>query len=166
MINIARFKIVIVGDGDVGKTTFCQHYGLGELLFQPTLGVNVFPVLFKDNDSQVVFDVWDCAGQKKYGAQNETYWNAIKAAIIMIDGSNKSSCNCVSIYTEKLRNINSSVQIILCVNKVDCLTLSDVDIYNLAHEVGINDIVYISAKTGNNIDEPFTCLSNKLLGGS
>ena len=165
MTNIARFKIVIVGDGGVGKTTFCQHYGQGEQLFQPTLGVNVFPVLLNDNDNQVVFDVWDCAGQKKYDGQNETYWNAMKAAIIMIDGSNKSSCNCVSIYAEKLRNINSSVQIILCVNKIDCLTLSEVDVYNLAHEVGINDIVYISAKTGYNIDEPFTCLSNKLVGG-
>ena len=166
MTNIARFKIVIVGDGGVGKTTFCQHYGLGEQLFQPTLGVNVFPVLFNDNDNQVVFDVWDCAGQKQYGGQNDTYWNAMKAAIIMIDGSNKSSCNCVSIYAEKLRNINSSVQIILCVNKIDCLTLSVVDIYNLAYEVGINDIVYISAKTGHNIDEPFMCLSNKLVACS
>ena len=166
MTNIARFKIVIVGDGGVGKTTFCQHYGLGESLFQPTLGTDVFPVLFKDNDNQVVFDVWDCAGQKKYGGQNETYWNAMKAAIVMIDGSNKSSCNCVSIYAEKLRNINSSMPIILCVNKVDGLTLSVDDIYNLAHEVGINDIVYISAKTGNNIDKPFTCLSNKLVGNS
>ena len=127
---------------------------------------NVFPVLFNDNDNQVVFNVWDCAGQKKYGGQNETYWNEVKAAIIMIDGSNKSSCNCVSIYVEKLRNINSSMPIILCVNKVDGLTLSVDDIYNLAHEVGINDIVYISAKTGHNIDEPFMCLSNKLVACS
>ena len=166
MTNMARFKIVIVGDGGVGKTTFCQHYGLGESLFQPTLGVDVFPVLFKDNDNQVVFDVWDCAGQKKYDGQNETYWNAMKAAIIMIDGSNKSSCNCVSIYVEKLRNINSNMPIILCVNKVDGIILSVDDIYKLAYKVGINDIVYISAKTGHNIDEPFICLSNKLVACS
>jgi len=59
------FKLVLVGDGGVGKTTFVKRHLTGEFekKYVATLGVEVHPLEFHTNRGQLVFNVWDTAGQ-------------------------------------------------------------------------------------------------------
>jgi hypothetical protein len=72
---IPEFKLILVGDGGVGKTTFVRRHLTGEFekRYVATLGVEVHPLLFHTNRGQIKFNVWDTAGQEKFGGLRDGY---------------------------------------------------------------------------------------------
>ena len=46
-----------------------------------TLGVDVHPLLFHTNHGPIVFDVWDTAGQEKFGGLRDGYYIQGKVSI-------------------------------------------------------------------------------------
>ena len=65
----AQFKLVLVGDGGVGKTTFVKRHLSGEFekKYVATLGVEVRALDFVTTYGKIRFNVWDTAGQEKVG---------------------------------------------------------------------------------------------------
>ena len=62
-----QFKLVLVGDGGNGKTTFVKHHLTGEFeKYVAPLGVEVHPLLFHTNRGPIKFSVWGTAGQEKF----------------------------------------------------------------------------------------------------
>jgi GTP-binding nuclear protein Ran len=105
-------KIVLVGDGRVGKTTWVSkllHTPSSKFIedfpnplfannevcdssmekYVPTLGVEVHPIHVNTNKGQMVFNIWDCAGQEKYGGLRDGYYIQGDGAIIMYDSTNQ-----------------------------------------------------------------------------
>ena len=82
-------KLVLVGDGGVGKTTFVKRHLTGEFekKYIPTLGVEVHPMSFHTSKGEYTFDVWDTAGQEKFGGLRDGYYVGGKCGIIMFDVS-------------------------------------------------------------------------------
>jgi GTPase SAR1 family protein len=64
--EVPEFKLILVGDGGVGKTTFVKRHLTGEFekKYVATLGVEVHPLLFHTNRGPIKFNVWDTAGQE------------------------------------------------------------------------------------------------------
>lgn len=69
------FKVVLVGDGGVGKTTFVKRHISGEFekRYIATMGVEVHPLKFFTNFGPIVMNVWDTAGQEKLGGLRDGY---------------------------------------------------------------------------------------------
>merc|ERR1712228_498227 len=84
---VAEFKLVLVGDGGVGKTTFVKRHLTGEFekKYIATLGVEVHPLVFYTNFGKVLFNCWDTAGQEKFGGLRDGYYIQGQCAIIMFD---------------------------------------------------------------------------------
>ncbi|CAF4409559.1 unnamed protein product, partial [Adineta steineri] len=74
--NVPEFKLVLVGDGGVGKTTFVKRHLTGEFekKYEATVGVNVHPLNFSTNYGEIIFSVWDTAGQEKFGGLRDGYY--------------------------------------------------------------------------------------------
>jgi len=70
-----EFKVVLVGDGGVGKTTFVKRHLTGEFekKYIATLGVEVHPMEFFTTRGNVKFMVWDTAGQEKLSGLRDGY---------------------------------------------------------------------------------------------
>ncbi|CAJ1453947.1 unnamed protein product, partial [Effrenium voratum] len=85
--NGPEFKLVLCGDGGVGKTTLVKRHLTGEFekKYIPTLGVEVHPLRFTTNCGPLTFNVWDTAGQEKFGGLRDGYYIQGQCAIIMFD---------------------------------------------------------------------------------
>ena len=80
-----EYKLLLVGESGVGKSTWCKRLRTGE--FEPmhiaTIGVEVHPIRLQTNIGEVIFKVWDCAGRYAYGGLREGYYIGGDCAIIM-----------------------------------------------------------------------------------
>ena len=73
--TMPEFKLVFVGDGGVGKTTFVKRHITGEFerRYIATVGVEVHPMTFYTNHGPIRFNVWDTAGQEKLSGLRDGY---------------------------------------------------------------------------------------------
>ena len=73
--QIPEYKLVLVGDGGVGKTTFVKRHLTGEFekKYIATLGVEVHPMTFYTTSGKIRFMVWDTAGQEKLSGLRDGY---------------------------------------------------------------------------------------------
>jgi GTP-binding nuclear protein Ran len=71
----ATFKLLLVGDGGVGKTCFVKRHLTGEYQkkYIPTVGVEVHPLKFATNYGIICFNAWDTAGQERFGGLRDGY---------------------------------------------------------------------------------------------
>lgn len=73
--DIPEFKLVLVGDGGVGKTTFVKRHQTGEFekKYIATVGAEVHQMPFSTTLGEMRFNVWDTAGQEKYAGLRDGY---------------------------------------------------------------------------------------------
>lgn len=78
--EMPTFKCVLVGDGGTGKTTFVKRHLTGEFekKYVATLGVEVHPLVFHTNRGPIRFNVWDTAGQEKFGGLRDGYYIQVR----------------------------------------------------------------------------------------
>lgn len=119
--DIPTFKCVLVGDGGTGKTTFVKRHMTGEFekRYVATLGVEVHPLVFHTNRGAIRFNVWDTAGQEKFGGLRDGYYIQGQCAIIMFDVTSRVTYKNVPNWHRDLVRVCENIPIVLCGNKVD-----------------------------------------------
>ena len=82
-----KFKCVLIGDGVTDKSTFVKRHMTGEFVkrYVAKLGVELHPLIFHTNRGAVRFNVWDSAGQEKFGGLSDGYYVQRQCSIIMFD---------------------------------------------------------------------------------
>lgn len=70
------FKVVLVGDGGVGKSTYLEKILTNNFQkkYVPTMGVEVHSLCFETNHGPIVFNCWDTAGQEKFSGLKGSYY--------------------------------------------------------------------------------------------
>lgn len=160
------FKLVLVGDGGVGKTTFVKRHLTGEFekKYVATLGVEVHPLAFTTNRGPITFNVWDTAGQEKFGGLRDGYYIQGQCAIIMFDVTSRITYKNVPTWHKDLVRVCENIPIVLCGNKVD---IKDRKVKAKAitfHRKKNLQYYDISAKSNYNFEKPFLWLARKLAG--
>ncbi|PIN18413.1 Enoyl-CoA hydratase [Handroanthus impetiginosus] len=104
-VDYPSFKLVIVGDGGTGKTTFVRRHLTGEFekKYEPTIGVEVHQLDFLTNLGKIRFNCWDTAGQEKFGGLGDGYYNHGQCAIIMFDVAARLTYKNVAAWHRDLR---------------------------------------------------------------
>jgi len=166
--NAPKFKLILVGDGGVGKTTFVKRHRTGEFdkKYVATMGVEVHPLPFFTNLGAVVFSCWDTAGQEKFGGLRDGYYIGGQAAIIMFDVTARITYKNVPHWYKDLIRVCENIPIVLCGNKVDCkdrkVKPKDINFHRR------KNLQYydISAKSNYNFEKPFLYIARKLTGNN
>ncbi|MCJ1281051.1 GTP-binding nuclear protein gsp1/Ran [Xylographa opegraphella] len=160
------FKLVLVGDGGTGKTTFVKRHLTGEFekKYIATLGVEVHPLGFSTNLGNIIFDVWDTAGQEKFGGLRDGYYINGQCGIIMFDVTSRITYKNVPNWHRDLVRVCENIPIVLCGNKVD-VKERKVKAKSITFHRKKNLQYYdISAKSNYNFEKPFLWLARKLTG--
>jgi len=163
--QIPTFKLILVGDGGVGKTTFVKRHLTGEFekKYVATLGVEVHPLGFHTNYGPIVFNCWDTAGQEKFGGLRDGYYIQGQAAIIMFDVTSRITYKNVPNWHRDLVRVCENIPIVLVGNKVDVKDRK-VKAKSITFHRKKNLQYYdISAKSNYNFEKPFLYLARKLL---
>ncbi len=82
-----QFKIIILGDPSVGKTSLILRYtdNAFRRSYVPTLGVHVSKKIFKIEDSVVQLTLWDIGGQLKFQTMRQQFYRGSDAAFLVFD---------------------------------------------------------------------------------
>lgn len=166
---IPTFKVVLIGDGSVGKTTFVRRHKTGgfEEKYIPTVGVEVHPLKFHTNKGPVCLNIWDCAGQEKYGGLRDGYYIGMDAAIVMFSLTSEKSFDSTKNWIQDIRRVNETAPITLVGNKVDLFhedENANIDrIRSVARECNVH-YYPVSAKRSYNFEKPFLYLIRRLTG--
>jgi GTP-binding nuclear protein Ran len=164
--NTPKFKLLLVGDGGVGKTTFVKRHKTGEFekKYVATMGVEVHPIPFFTNLGPIIFNCWDTAGQEKLGGLRDGYYIGGQAAIIMFDVTARVTYKSVPHWHKDLVRVCETIPIVLVGNKVDCKDrkVKPKDIF--FHRKKNLQYYDISAKSNYNFEKPFLYIARKVTG--
>merc|ERR1712028_207428 len=164
--EIPQFKCLLVGDGGVGKTTFVKRHLTGEFekKYVATIGVEVHAMPFDTNHGRICFNVWDTAGQEKFGGLRDGYYIQGQCAIIMFDVTGRITYKNVPVWYRDLMRVCENIPIVLVGNKVD-VKEREVKAKQINFHRKKNLNYYdISAKSNFNYEKPFLSLAKKLVG--
>lgn len=164
--EVPEFKLILVGDGGVGKTTFVKRHLTGEFekKYVATLGVEVHPLVFHTNRGPIKFNVWDTAGQEKFGGLRDGYYIQGQCAIIMFDVTSRITYKNVPNWHRDLTRVCENIPIVLTGNKVE-IKDRKVKAKSITFHRKKNLQYYdISAKSNYNFEKPFLWLARKLSG--
>ena len=170
--TIPTYKVVLIGESGVGKTTLIHRHTTGEFLttYSPTQGVNVTPLVFYTTKGKVILNVWDCAGQDKYKGLGSGYYIGAAAGMLMFDTTSKYTFERIPGWLKQWEQMQGIVKrpTVLCGNKIDCTPLDrkyapcsdDIKSY-----VSTSKLEYyeISAKANTNFTLPFLYLIRNLM---
>ncbi|XP_013675999.2 GTP-binding nuclear protein Ran-2-like [Brassica napus] len=165
-VDYPSFKLVIVGDGGTGKTTFVKRHLTGEFekKYEPTIGVEVHPLDFFTNCGKIRFYCWDTAGQEKFGGLRDGYYIHGQCAVIMFDVTARLTYKNVPTWHRDLCRVCENIPIVLCGNKVDVKNRQVKAKQVTFHRKKNLQYYEISAKSNYNFEKPFLYLARKLAG--
>ena len=162
-------KIVVSGDGGVGKTSFLNRlvYDLFNDSNELTKGVDFYSKIIQVNGTELNFVLWDLAGQSQFKEILDDFVEGSIAAFVLFDLSRISTIESVYKWISKLRELGN-IPIIILGSKYDLVdpetcSLLDEYILNLLNSnQNIIEYLKISSKTGFNINLAFNLLLMKL----
>ena len=151
-----EFKVLILGDAGVGKTSFISRHTTGEF---KALSAELSKLSFYTNKGKYNLDIWDLE-EKKIKEEN---YSSINACILMFDLTEISTYNNIIQQYHNMRKVCGDIPIVMCGNKVDCIgrKVKHEDIFTL-HKKFELQYYDISAKSTYNFEKPFLYLLRKL----
>ncbi len=166
-------KIVLLGDGAVGKTSLKRRfvYKTFDPIEQMTIGADFARVTLELNDFQVILQIWDIAGQARYKEIATSYYRGAKGAMIAFDVTRESTFQSIPKWISMLVQNAGKIPFMLVGNKIDLVNERVVSkeraekyAESLSEWLGWN-VPYMetSAKTGENVEESFLILANNVL---
>lgn len=164
--EIPEFKVILIGDGGFGKTTFIKRHLTGqfEKKYIATLGVDVYPIVFHTNRGPIKFNIWDTAGQEKRGNLRDRIYVQGECAIIMFDVTSRITYKNVPTWYRNLRRMcGENIPIVLTGNHVE-IKDRKVEAKQIFHRKQNLQYYDISTKSNHNVEKPFLYFARKLSG--
>nr|XP_044631329.1 ras-related protein Rab-19 isoform X1 [Equus asinus] len=163
------FKIILIGDSNVGKTCVVQHFrsGVYTETQQNTIGVDFTVRSLEIDGKKVKMQVWDTAGQERFRTITQSYYRSAHAAIIAYDLTRRSTFESVPHWIHEIEKYGAANLIIMLIgNKCDLWENRHVlfeDACTLAEKYGLLAVLETSAKESRNIDEVFVLMARELI---
>ncbi|KAK9374181.1 ras family-domain-containing protein [Lipomyces chichibuensis] len=155
----AVFKMVVLGDGGVGKTALTIQLCLNHFVetYDPTIEDSYWKQIIVDHQSCIV-EILDTAGQEEYTALRDQWIRDGEGFVFVYSITSRTSYNRILTCVQQVERIKgTSVPMILIGNKSDKVTEREVTSQEgaaLAKQLGC-DFFEVSAKNNINLERAF-----------
>ncbi|XP_054907274.1 ras-related protein Rab-38-like [Poeciliopsis prolifica] len=165
------FKVLVVGDLGVGKTSIIKRYvhQIFSQHYRATIGVDfALKVLQWDSDTVIRLQLWDIAGQERYGNMTRVYYREAVGALVVFDVTRASTFEAVLKWKDDLDskvtlNHGRPVPAVLLANKSDQMACQLPKLDFFCRENGFVGWFETSAKENTNIEEAARCLVEHIM---
>ncbi|MFX0043473.1 MAG: Rab family GTPase [Candidatus Hodarchaeota archaeon] len=158
------FKIVILGDDNVGKSTLALNY-LNSRDYNPNspIGVNLAAKDTVLNNHSIRLIIWFLSNQKRFEKLRKFYLSGTIGAIIMYDITNINSMNKIYKWVQEIRDnkwiqSRGDIPILLVGTKLDLdenRAVFKEERVKIKNKYNLTESMEISLETGENSDEMF-----------
>lgn len=161
-------KVVVVGNGAVGKSSLIQRYckGIFTKDYKKTIGVDFLEKQLKVNEEDIRLMLWDTAGQEEFGAITRSYYRGAQACVLAFSTTDRDSFEAIEEWRTKLEDeVPTDIPIVLIQNKIDLLDEAVVqqdEAEELAKKLKVR-FYRTSVKEDLNVNEVFNYLAEKHL---
>ena len=166
--DVLTFKIILLGDSSVGKTSlilrFCDNKFME--IGTSTIGVDTKTKDIRHNGKKIELEIWDTAGQERFKALAKNSYKGSDGIILVYDITQKKTFSNIKHWYDNIKkNIDiDKVAIILVGNKSD---LPDRQVkkenYEKFSEQYNLEVIETSCKDNKNIEETFNALIEKMI---
>lgn len=166
-----KFKVVVAGAKNVGKTSLLRRFATGkfERSTLSTIGVDFETKKVVVDDTEILLNIWDFAGEKKFRVLFPSYVSGASGALMLYDITNKESIVDLYDWINVISSVpNSPKTKIMIESKIDLerkvkkeVALEIFEKYRFQGE-----ILSTSAKTGENVEKAFEMLGREILKNS
>ncbi|MFX0048145.1 MAG: Rab family GTPase [Candidatus Hermodarchaeota archaeon] len=174
MVKLLKYKIIIAGAKDVGKSSlisrFCDNIFKEDM--KATIGVDfkrkIVTVKGAHKDISLELNIWDFAGEEKYRTLFPAYANGASAAFILFDTTNKDSLEDIDNWIKIIdENAFSNIVKHIIATKIDLKNerrVSKKEATNFCKKYDwCEEITSTSSKTGENVEEAFIYVIKKVI---
>ena len=169
MLSRKSYKLILIGDPRVGKTTLRRRYmGLSaKTEYIATLGVE-FSIKRLMNNT-VAIQVWDLAGQSGFAKIRKAYYAGASVAFVLFDMTSPESLENLDYWFDEIKgHVRNEIPIALIGNKIDLIeshgeVISREKIENTIKELTTKYEFHLeyfttSSLTGENVDHLFQAM--------
>ncbi|KAI4902739.1 hypothetical protein NFI96_014056 [Prochilodus magdalenae] len=160
-------KVVVVGNGAVGKSSMIQRYckGIFTKDYKKTIGVDFLERQIIVNEEDVRLMLWDTAGQEEFDAITKAYYRGAQACVLVFSTTDRESFEAISSWREKVEMEVGDIPTVLVQNKIDLLddtVIKNEEAEGLAKKLKLR-FYRASVKEDLNVNEVFKYLAEKYL---
>ena len=158
------FKVTVVGDAEVGKSSFVLRYADNTFTesYISTIGVDFKIKEIKFENYNCKISIWDTAGQERFRTITNSYYRGANGIILIYDISKKNSFENVIGWMKSIEeNTNKNVRKLLVGNKSDLFESRQVSFKQgqaMADRYGMK-FIETSSKNSSNVEEAFFVLA-------
>ena len=161
-----RFKILMLGQGTVGKTTFKNHFLTGHFTtgYTATIGADFASHTMDYNGQTVIMSIWDMAGQKGQSSIRKSFYRGANGALLLYDVTKLETFTALEpIWLKELEEtLNVKIPILILANKIDLVesrVISTEEGQKFIDKIRdlhwLTEYVETSALNGANVNESF-----------
>ncbi|XP_054726042.1 ras-related protein Rab-23 [Anastrepha obliqua] len=163
-IEIA-IKVVIVGNGGVGKSSMIQRYckGIFTKDYKKTIGVDFLERQIEIDGEDVRIMLWDTAGQEEFDAITKAYYRGAQACVLTFSTTDRASFEAIRDWKRKVENECNEIPTVIVQNKIDLIEQSVVsadEVETLARQLNCR-LIRTSVKEDVNVASVFRYLATK-----
>jgi len=171
--SILLAKIVVVGEGVVGKSCTCRRYVYGHWDIRQhqrtTIGADYLIAKKRFLDQDINLQIWDLMGNQRFGF--ERFWRETDGVLLLFNLTDRHSFYQLHHWVQECReripiDHPGDVPIVICGNKVDLVrnrTVTFEEAHQFCSERGIRYFEISAANQNSNIDAAFQELAEQIL---